>query len=190
MKHRIIAIVAGAALGLYLTAAPALAADRGVAAPSATNPGLGHDCPGIVFGDGVYYDGSWPPLAEFPPDPNLTGSTTFARFRIEVGDLATDLATASCRQAWYTIAFLPTDAAGTVLSDIPAFRLIWKGDGVTNDYTATHYFTTDPPQGLCVYATSQVGANVIHYAPSDDPSVRCAWLDLNPSSNPGRGFRG
>lgn len=187
MTRRIVAIAVGVALGLSLIAGPALAGDEPIGAPSADNPGLGHSCPGIVFGDGVYFDQFWPPPF---PDDNLTGSTTYAYFRIEVGDLATNEATASCRQAWYTIAFLPTDAAGIVVSHVPVFLLTWKGNGTTNAYTASRYFAVDPPAGLCVYATSQIGSNVIHYAPSDDPTARCMWLQLDPESSPGRTFRG
>ena len=77
-----------------------------------------------------------------------------------------------------------------VISDTPVFSQTWKGDGTTNAYVSTHYFTADPPAGLCVYATSQIGSHVTHYAPSDDPLDPCLWLELDPSSNPGRSFRG
>ncbi len=187
MKRRIIGLAVSVALGLSLTVTPAIAHGAPVGPPLAHHPGLGHDCPGIVWGDGVYYDQYWPPPF---PDDKLTGSTTYVNFYIHVGDLATDTPTASCRQAWYTIAVLPTDAAGEVLSNRPIFSRTWKGDGLTYEYTAEHYFRVRPPAGLCVYATSQIGSNVIHYAPSDDPTARCMWLQLDPPSNPGRTFRG
>lgn len=179
---RALAIAVSMVLGISLTAAPALA---GEPSPVAGDPGPGRNCPGIVWGDGVYYDSVFDPT-----DPLLAGGATRVSFYFWVGDLATDLPTASCRPARYTVAFLPTDATGVVVSNAPVHTQTWRGDGTTYEFVTAQYFAVDPPAGLCVYATSQIGPNVIHYAPSGADAGTCLWLQLDPESNPGRSFRG
>jgi hypothetical protein len=174
----ILTIAASLALWASLLVTPAVAGNP--AASSAGGPG--RDCPGIVWGDGIYYDAA--------VDPDLPAGASRVWFYMWVGDLASgsDTPTASCHQSWYTIVFLPTDAGGNVLSAVPVFSQTWKGDGKTNEYVAEHAFTTTKPAGLCVFATSRIGSNVIHYAPSGVNA--CMYLQLDPDSSPGRTFRG
>lgn len=169
MKRTLLSVVAAATLIAGL-AAPATASTT--ASTSATQTGLGQNCPSIVDGDGAYVYQAF----------GLAAPTVSFYF---------DLSAASCKSTDYTISFLPTDGAGTVISSTPVFSQSWRGDGVATMYTATNEFpTVGYPAGLCVFATATKGGNVLHYAPSGDPATTCVWLELDPTSSGGQPFRG
>ena len=176
MKRRLLALAFAGTL-LAALAGPVTADSATVTGLSTSGSVPGLDCPSIVEGDGAYLFHKFEPEGIFFATPHV--SWFFV------------LSAPSCRSSAYTLSFLPTDAAGKVLSNRPAISERWRGDGVTTQFSVDAYLpATGYPAGLCVYATSQIGANVIHYAPSGDPATTCVWLELDPSSSGGQSFRG